>query len=73
MPIYEYVCNECGAQFEKRMSFSQSDVMPECPHCSSEKTNKKLSLFCAHGVTGGSGTSSCSGCAGGSCSSCGGH
>jgi putative FmdB family regulatory protein len=72
MPIYEYVCKECGHQFQKRMSFSESDSLPECPDCNSENTNKKISMFCAHGVTAGSG-SSCSGCSGGSCSSCGGH
>jgi putative FmdB family regulatory protein len=71
MPIYEYHCQECGKEFEKRLSFAQSDVIPVCPFCESEKTSKKLSLFCAPGVSGGSG-SGCAGCAGGSCSTCGG-
>lgn len=72
MPIYEYRCAKCGHEFEKRVSFSQADVLPDCPECKSGETEKKISMFCAHGVTGGSG-SSCSGCEGGSCSSCGGH
>ncbi|MEE4195517.1 MAG: zinc ribbon domain-containing protein [Anaerolineae bacterium] len=72
MPIYEYICKECGTNFQKRVSYSQSDQLPECPQCSSEKTSKKLSLFCAPGIAGGGGDS-CAGCSGGSCSSCGGH
>lgn len=72
MPIYEYICKKCGMNFQKRVSFSQSDVLPECPVCSSEKTSKKISLFCAPGIAGGGGDS-CEGCSGGSCSSCGGH
>ncbi|MBN2047434.1 MAG: zinc ribbon domain-containing protein [Anaerolineaceae bacterium] len=69
MPIYEYVCKECGQNFEKRVSFAEADLIPECPVCKSEKTHKKLSLFCAPGTSGGSG--GCSSCSGGSCSSCG--
>jgi putative FmdB family regulatory protein len=71
MPIYEYHCQECGKEFEKRMSFAQSDEIPVCPFCESEKTNKKLSLFCATGVSGGNG-GGCASCAGGSCNTCGG-
>ena len=72
MPIYEYQCQSCGQEFQKRVSFAEADSKPFCPNCESEETAKKISMFCAHGVTGGSG-SSCSGCEGGSCSSCGGH
>jgi putative FmdB family regulatory protein len=71
MPIYEYICKTCGAEFQKRVSFSESDVLPTCPDCQSEQTQKKLSIFCAPGISGGGG--SCAGCSGGSCSSCGGH
>lgn len=70
MPIYEYICKECGAEFQKRLSFSESSVLPDCPDCSSGKTSKKLSLFCSPSISGGNG-SSCSSCSGGSCSSCG--
>ena len=31
MPIYEYQCNSCGAQFERWRSFSDTSL-PLCPH-----------------------------------------
>lgn len=44
MPIYEYKCNDCGEEFEELMS-AGSDKNPPCPSCSSENTEKKISLF----------------------------
>ena len=32
MPIYEYVCNDCGYDFERIQSFSD-DPVDTCPHC----------------------------------------
>jgi len=71
MPIYEYRCEKCGHEFEKRVTFAQAAILPDCPVCKSGETAKKISMFCAPGVAGGSGSSSCAGCQGGSCSSCG--
>ena len=45
MPVYEYECSECGTAFEKRMSFSEADLKPECPKCGSQQTNKKISVI----------------------------
>jgi len=78
MPIYEYVCEECGAQFEEIMS--PTAPAPACPKCKSAST-KKLMSCCRHS-TGGSDAggartaaaparSGCAGCSGGNCSSCG--
>lgn len=32
MPVYEYACQSCGHQFERRQSFSDAPVR-ECPEC----------------------------------------
>jgi putative FmdB family regulatory protein len=56
MPLYEYHCKSCGNDFEKRVSFAEADSNPDCPECDSPETNKRISLFAAHGTsaTGGS-------------------
>ncbi|NPV57936.1 MAG: zinc ribbon domain-containing protein [Anaerolineae bacterium] len=45
MPIYEYTCQSCHQQFEKLVRFGDSGQSPQCPHCQSQDTHKKLSLF----------------------------
>ena len=44
MPFYEYRCEDCGQEFEKRLRFDQSEELPPCPHCESSHTKKRLSL-----------------------------
>ena len=52
MPIFEYVCSECGQRFEKLvLSVSRAKEI-QCPHCSSKSVSKALSTF---GVGGGGG------------------
>lgn len=76
MPIYEYVCADCGKEFEE-LVFGREAV--RCPHCQSSN-NDKLMSRCRHKSGGtadslgaasspGSG-SSCSGCTASSCASC---
>lgn len=64
MPIYEYVCPQCGRDFQKRVGFSQADDRQTCPHCGNRHGRRQLSLI--GGVSGGSsspgtnsGSSSC--------------
>ena len=45
MPVYEYICQDCAGEFEKRVSFSEADQTQQCPTCGSSKSKKKLSLF----------------------------
>ena len=64
MPIYEYGCRDCGAEFEKLVS-GKTEVV--CPSCASARVMRRLSLV---GVrTGGSAESgpamSGGGCCGG--------
>lgn len=65
MPIYEYTCKTCGQSFEKRMTFSEAFVLPPCPDCQSEQTEKRVSRIASLNLgPGGSVTSST--CGGGS-------
>lgn len=52
MPIFEFVCLDCGRSFDRllRSSIAISDV--ECPTCESQDIKKKLSLFSSK-VSGG--------------------
>jgi putative FmdB family regulatory protein len=43
MPLYEYRCKNCGAEFEKQLRFSEADQLPVCPNCNSTQTRKKIS------------------------------
>jgi putative FmdB family regulatory protein len=42
MPIYEYGCGECGAEFEKLVGGPRVAVV--CPSCQSARINRRLSL-----------------------------
>ena len=42
MPIYEYVCNECGHQLEALQKMSDAPLL-ECPACEKEALKKKIS------------------------------
>ncbi|WP_084001232.1 FmdB family zinc ribbon protein [Anaerolinea thermolimosa] len=75
MPLYEYVCQDCGEHFDALRSFKEADQPIRCKSCFSERTIRAISVFYASSdgraiATSGGG---CSGCGGGSCSSCGGH
>ena len=43
MPIYEFACRKCNADFEKIVPSSQRDAVP-CPQCGNEHTMRKISL-----------------------------
>lgn len=80
MPIYEYVCKDCGKEFEE-LVFSHDEI-PACPECKSGATEKLISA-CRTRMGGAapetesestaapSAPSGCAGCVGGDCSSCG--
>ena len=44
MPIYEFVCDDCGNPFEA-LVFGFSTVNMKCPDCESDKIKKKISTF----------------------------
>jgi putative FmdB family regulatory protein len=73
MPIYEYVCDDCGAEYERIVLNAATKVT--CPKCASAKGTIQLSVFAAHGGNGAkasggsssSGSASGGGCCGGAC------
>lgn len=52
MPIYEYTCKKCGAEFEELVS--AQDELPPCPKCRSGKVEKLMSA-CAVKTEGSGG------------------
>jgi putative FmdB family regulatory protein len=74
MPIYEYHCNACGADFEK-LVFG-ADPAVACEKCGSRKTEKLMSRFgtgrssSAPSTGASGGGSGCGGCSSGSCAGC---
>ena len=42
MPIYEYVCNDCGYEFDKIQKMND-EPLKKCPQCEKEKLQKKVS------------------------------
>ncbi|HYP42169.1 MAG TPA: zinc ribbon domain-containing protein [Chloroflexia bacterium] len=74
MPIYEYWCRECKAQFEKLRPMGSNDREIACPRCGSP-VKKMLSVVAAVGRTSGGESYSMGGgcaCGGGGCG-CGGR
>jgi putative FmdB family regulatory protein len=74
MPIYEYLCHDCGAHIELIRSMKDADAPVMCAQCESQNLTRMLSLFNASSggrVVAGGSSGGCAGCAGGSCSSCG--
>jgi putative FmdB family regulatory protein len=73
MPIYEYVCLDCGKKFEALRLMKESDQPIECQTCKSFHVSRLLTLFNARSggksVAGNGG--GCAGCSGGSCANCG--
>jgi len=72
MPIYEYHCCDCQAEFSRLRSMSAADAPLECQVCQGGHVQRKLSRIAAvhksgNGDAGGSGGSS------GGCASCGSH
>jgi putative FmdB family regulatory protein len=50
MPIYEYVCDDCGERYERIVMNQRTAV--SCPKCESKRHTIQLSVFAAHGKTG---------------------
>ncbi len=47
MPIYEFVCGECGHEFEKILSFSAT-ATPACANCGTENVERQMGRPAIH-------------------------
>jgi putative FmdB family regulatory protein len=54
MPLYEYLCSDCGKRFEK-LQKTEEKVKVECPACGSDAVLKQMSSF----ASGNSSTAAC--------------
>jgi putative FmdB family regulatory protein len=73
MPIYEYLCSDCGKRFEILRSIKEADLPIRCKICQSNHTTRAVSVFYAQSnsrIIAGGNNAGCSGCSSGSCSSC---
>jgi putative FmdB family regulatory protein len=68
MPIFEFVCSECGSSFEELVR--SATVVDEviCPSCGSSDTKKQISAFTSR-INGGGVSLSTSRASGAGCSS----
>jgi putative FmdB family regulatory protein len=64
MPLFEYICEECGETFEKLVRGSTTTIL--CPSCESANVRKKLSTFASR-ISGGTSASTSSSSAGAAC------
>lgn len=47
MPIYEFLCRNCGNEFEKILPFSAQTV-PSCPQCKSDQVERRVGRPAIH-------------------------
>jgi putative FmdB family regulatory protein len=59
MPIYEYICQECGERYDKFVRSRSAKIELECPSCGSGRGEKALSAFSSRS-SGGAAVSSVS-------------
>jgi putative FmdB family regulatory protein len=50
MPIYEYICDDCGTQYEKIVLSKAQEIA--CPRCASKKNKLQLSVFATSSGSG---------------------
>ena len=57
MPIFEYLCDDCGTKFEKLVRNGASKDVP-CPSCGQSHVTTQFSTFSAHARSSSHGSSS---------------
>ncbi|MCZ7662238.1 MAG: zinc ribbon domain-containing protein [Thermoleophilia bacterium] len=72
MPIYEYRCTGCGAEFEELVSLAAAEQPQTCPECGLPSAERLLSISAVRVSGGGTPSSgkSCAGCRKSSCATC---
>lgn len=49
MPIFEFSCDACGAEFEELLRQPDPPGKVHCPSCGSSQVRRRLSAFAVHG------------------------
>jgi putative FmdB family regulatory protein len=66
MPIFEYLCDDCGTKFEQLVrNRASNDVL--CPSCGENHVTTQLSTFAAHASSPRSSQEALPSCASGMC------
>jgi putative FmdB family regulatory protein len=73
MPVYEYICKDCGHHFDAMRRMSEADQPIACTACQHINAKRQLSVFYARSdgrsvTSSGGGCGNCGG--GGSCGNC---
>jgi putative FmdB family regulatory protein len=55
MPIFEFVCQDCGTPFEELVRSSDAVGEISCPYCESSQVAKQISTFASQ-VAGSAGS-----------------
>ena len=65
MPLYEFSCAKCGAEFEELVMSSKPEAIAKvaCPNCGSHKVKKKMSTFASSGAGSSAASASAANCA----------
>ncbi|MBM3325954.1 MAG: zinc ribbon domain-containing protein [Calditrichaeota bacterium] len=75
MPIYDFICRNCGKQFEQLTPYNWQSAGVTCPLCGSVELDKAVSLVGAFQSGGkiqslSGSAAACSHCSTGTCSTC---
>lgn len=64
MPLYQYECDSCHAQFDDIRKYDERDQPAECPECGNKDSGKRVlgGYSVSAGGTGSSGLSSTPSC-----------
>ncbi len=69
MPVFEFICTDCGKPFEELVLNTSNIGEVTCPACHSQNIFKKISIFTSNPTTDGAysfGSASSAGCSTGS-------
>jgi len=66
MPIYTYLCKDCGQKFDLLVGMTSEKTELKCEKCKSKNIEKALSSFSVGDSAGSSGSS----CPTGTCPTC---
>jgi putative FmdB family regulatory protein len=59
MPLFEFICLDCGDEFEKLLRKLSDNVDVQCPACGSKKLEEKVSSFASVSKGGASSGANC--------------